>query len=54
MKSVKECGQCGADIVAPEWPKQLSNYCIRNVWSCEACGYQVEDMVYLSREAADT
>jgi hypothetical protein len=28
--------------------------CVRNVWSCDACGYQFEDTVYLSgREAAD-
>ena len=52
--SLNRCAQCGAHIVAAEWSEHLSDHCIRNVWSCEACGYQFEDMVYLSaREAAD-
>jgi hypothetical protein len=30
-------------------------YRVRNVWSCDACGYQFEDTVFLSaREAADS
>ena len=49
-----QCAQCGADIIAAEWSEHLSESCVRNVWSCEACGYQFEDTVYLSaREAAD-
>jgi ribosomal protein L37AE/L43A len=51
---VNRCAQCGADIIAPEWSEHLSEHCVRNVWSCEACGYQFEDTVYLSgRELAD-
>jgi C4-type Zn-finger protein len=51
---VKQCPQCRADIIAPESSEHLSNYCIRHVWSCEACGYQFEDTVCLSaRELAD-
>jgi hypothetical protein len=34
--------QCRADIIAPESSEHLSDYCIRNVWSCDACGYQFE------------
>jgi ribosomal protein L37AE/L43A len=50
---VNECAQCGGDIIAPQWSECLSDYCIRNVWSCEACGYQFEDTVYLAaRELA--
>ncbi len=49
----RECTQCGADIIAPEWAEHLSDHRVRNVWSCEACEYQFEDTVYLAREAAD-
>ena len=48
-----ECAQCRADIIAPEWSEHLSDHCVRNVWSCEVCGYRFEDTVYLSRELAD-
>jgi ribosomal protein L37AE/L43A len=41
---VIECAQCGGAIVAPEW----SERCVRNVWSCETCGYQFEHTVYFS------
>ncbi len=42
------CAQCGADIIAPEWSEHLSETRVRHVWSCEACGYQFEDTVYLA------
>jgi hypothetical protein len=45
---VIECAQCGGVIVAPEWSEHRSEFCIRNVWSCEACGYQFERTVYFS------
>ncbi len=49
-----QCAQCSAYIIAAEWSEHLTDYCIRNVWSCDACGYQFEDTVYLSRqEVAD-
>jgi hypothetical protein len=52
--SVKECAQCSAEIIASEWSEHLSDYCVRHHWSCDACGYQFEDTVYLSgRELAD-
>jgi hypothetical protein len=52
--SVNQCAQCGADIIAPEWSEHLSAQCVRNVWSCEACGYLFEDTVHLSaREFTD-
>jgi C4-type Zn-finger protein len=47
------CPQCGEDIIAPEWSEHLSAHCVRNVWSCEACGYRFEDAVYLSRKLAE-
>jgi hypothetical protein len=55
MKStlLSKCAQCGAEMIAPDWSEHLSDRCVRNVWSCEACGCQFEDMVYLSvRELA--
>ena len=48
MKPGNDCAQCGADIIAPEWSEHLSDRRVRNVWSCTDCGYQFEDVVYLS------
>jgi ribosomal protein L37AE/L43A len=46
--------RCGADLIAPEWSKHFPDHRIRNVWSCEVCGYQFEDTVYWpARELAD-
>jgi len=42
---LKSCEQCGADIIAPEWSEYLSTGCVRNVWTCEACGHDFEDSV---------
>jgi ribosomal protein L37AE/L43A len=39
---VIQCAQCGGPIIAPEW----SERCVRNVWSCETCGYRFENAVY--------
>jgi ribosomal protein L37AE/L43A len=51
--SGNQCAQCGAVLIAPEWSEHFPNR-IRNVWSCEACGYEFEDTVYLStRELVD-
>jgi C4-type Zn-finger protein len=47
------CPQCGGDLIAPEWSEHVSAHCVRNVWSCEACGYQFEHAVYLSRKLAE-
>jgi ribosomal protein L37AE/L43A len=50
----KECVQCNANMIAPTRSEHLSEHCIRNVWSCEACGYQFEDTIYLyAQELAD-
>jgi C4-type Zn-finger protein len=46
--SINACAQCGADVIAPEWSGYLSDRCVRNIWSCEACGYQFEDTVCFS------
>jgi hypothetical protein len=44
----RPCTQCGADIIAPEWSEYQSTGCVRNVWSCEACGHGFEDSVDFS------
>ena len=48
--SVNACAQCGADMIAPEWSGHVADRCVRNVWSCEACGYQFEDTVCFSAQ----
>jgi DNA-directed RNA polymerase subunit M/transcription elongation factor TFIIS len=50
---VKECSQCGAVMIAPAWAEHLSDQCVRNVWSCEACGYELEVLVDLSMQATN-
>jgi hypothetical protein len=44
--SGNQCAQCGAVLIAPEWSEHFPDHRIRNVWSCEACGYEFEDTVY--------
>ena len=52
--SGNQCAQCGAVLIAPEWSEHFPDNRIRNVWSCEACGYEFEDTVYWSaRELVD-
>jgi C4-type Zn-finger protein len=52
--SVKVCVRCGADMITPQWSAHLPDRCVRNVWSCEACGYQLEDTVcFATHEATD-
>jgi ribosomal protein L37AE/L43A len=54
VKAVNECAQCGANLTEPEWSEHFSDHRTRNVWSCEACGYEFEDTVYWSaRELTD-
>jgi ribosomal protein L37AE/L43A len=45
---VTQCAQCGAAIIAPECSEHRFDRCVRNVWSCEVCGYQFENTVYFS------
>jgi len=46
--SASECAQCGTDLIEPEYSEHFPDHRVRNVWSCEACGYQYEDTVYWS------
>jgi hypothetical protein len=45
---LRPCAQCSAEIIAPAWSECLSAGCVRNVWSCDGCGYEFEDTVYFS------
>jgi ribosomal protein L37AE/L43A len=40
------CAQCGAALIAPIWVEHLDERHVRNLWSCEACGYKFETSVY--------
>lgn len=41
------CAQCGAALIAPIWAEHLDERKVRNLWSCETCGYEFESTVYL-------
>jgi ribosomal protein L37AE/L43A len=47
------CPNCGADVIAATWSERLSVRCIRNVWSCDACGYEFETSAYLPFQQAE-
>ena len=40
------CAQCGATLVAPIRAEHLDGRSVRNLWSCETCGYQFETSIY--------
>lgn len=40
------CAQCGAPLKAPIWVEHLDGRHVRNLWSCEVCGYQFETSAY--------
>lgn len=44
--SVNQCAQCGAGLNEPEYSEHFPDHRVRNVWSCDACGYAFEDTVY--------
>jgi len=42
----QRCAQCGAEIIAASWSEWAGERCVRNVWSCDACGYEFETATY--------
>lgn len=40
------CSQCGAALIAPIWAEHLNERHVRNLWCCDACGYQFETSAY--------
>jgi hypothetical protein len=47
-----DCPQCGAWLLAPDWSEYLDTRCARHTWSCEACDYQFETVVYFAEAEA--
>jgi ribosomal protein L37AE/L43A len=41
------CPNCSGYIIAAIWSERVSERCIRNVWSCDACGCEFETSAYL-------
>jgi hypothetical protein len=33
-------------LLAPEWSEHLNDRCVRQTWSCHACGYGFEAAVF--------
>jgi ribosomal protein L37AE/L43A len=42
------CPICGAYVIAAIWSEQVSERCVRNVWSCDACQHEFETSAYLT------
>jgi ribosomal protein L37AE/L43A len=45
-KPLHLCAQCGAAIIASSWSEHVNDRRVRNVWSCEACGYEFETSTF--------
>jgi ribosomal protein L37AE/L43A len=43
------CPNCAAYIIAATWSERVSERCVRNVWSCESCGFEFETSAYFQR-----
>ena len=50
QKSVHLCPNCAAYIIPATWSERVSERCVRNVWSCEACGFEFETSAYFPVE----
>ncbi len=37
-----QCAQCGAAIIASSWSEHVNERCVRDVWTCDTCGYEFE------------
>ena len=45
------CPNCSSYVIAAIWSERVNEHCIRNVWSCDACGYEYETSAYFPAEA---
>lgn len=43
------CTNCGIAMIAAKWAAHVSERCVLNVWSCEACECEFETSAYLQR-----
>jgi len=42
------CTDCGAEVIAATASKFVNEQCVRNEWSCDACGNEFQTLAYLS------
>jgi ribosomal protein L37AE/L43A len=42
------CPNCGAYVIAAIWSEQVSERCVRNIWSCDVCECEFETSAYLT------
>lgn len=47
-KPLHLCPNCGAYVIAATWTERVSDRCVRNVWSCEACECEFETSTVFS------
>ena len=52
-KSLHFCAQCGAAIVASSWSEHINERCVRNVWSCDTCGYEFETSTFFTAKLSE-
>jgi ribosomal protein L37AE/L43A len=50
-KPLHLCPNCSAYAVAPKWPERLKDRCVRNVWSCDVCGFEFETAATFTTKA---
>lgn len=53
-KPLHLCPNCGAYVFAAIWSERVSERCVRNVWSCDACGHEFETSAYLAFKQSQT
>jgi hypothetical protein len=41
-KPLRLCTNCGDAMVAAKSAKYVNERCVRNSWSCDVCGFEVE------------
>ena len=52
-KSLQFRAQRGAAIVASSWSEHVNERCVRNVWSCDTCGYEFETSTFFTAKLSE-
>jgi len=47
VKPLHLCPNCASYVIAAIWSERVSDRCVRNLWSCEACGCEFETSAYI-------
>ena len=47
-KPLHLCPNCSAYIIAATWSERVNDRCVRNVWSCDVCGFEFETAAILT------